>query len=641
MRNKLAKTGLIVLLILLAVSCRNYVFVPIPGSGGGVTTLSNAEKYQATYASVDWDSIVEQAVNQAGQGLKNNMESTLRDSGTATMGLTAANASPNARATTTAEAVLVLTIEFHGYTDSVSGVTISSGTMSFTLSATRTTTTDDAASTTTNRYDINSYSAETTAPLTMVSAETTATVNVSNVGTDTGIQMTVSVTGTVAEGEKITGAVATNVSLNVAVSTGAANVGGENLPASEVKPENPAPVYPIGSEQKPYEVATVDDVTRLMTTVQSGTPFYVDVVADIVFPASESSSITIPTGYELHIDLNGHRLSRISEFDTDPDELFRSCADNSKVYFIFVDGGTLYLENGILGGTLLENPVARLVSVKNKGRIYADNLTVYQFTNTAGTAINVDNGFGDVRNTTIYATGFALAVGTSAEVYVDNCFFSSVSSNALSTSEGANAFTYVISANGTFEMDNTTVYGIQGGISVNGGSTRIGKGVKSYTVNTIFDVVPEDFHTYYLNWLNQEDPNHTIGSNELWAALYVSGESSSSRAIVEGGIYISDGENMTIRVGNTSDGGLGKAAYAEIKDGIFENRGDGYVVKDEDNIGPQDYGYGQLTITGGKFKDRQTDTREWLEGFVNPETHVVSETTDDGGYYTVTAISDN
>lgn len=35
MRKKLVKVGLFALLILLAASCRNYVFVPVPGFDGG------------------------------------------------------------------------------------------------------------------------------------------------------------------------------------------------------------------------------------------------------------------------------------------------------------------------------------------------------------------------------------------------------------------------------------------------------------------------------------------------------------------------------------------------------------------------------------------------------------------------------
>ena len=634
---------LIALLLIFAVSCRNVVYIPIHTGGGSETTMDSTTAFQNTFGTVAWDNVIESAVGQAGDGLVNGMRSTLVEIGeptgsssmVRTMSASPLADGPEVRAT---PVEMLLTIFFDGFTDRVSGVSISSGTMEFTLSAEKTETTDTETSTTTTRYQVESYTATTTQNLAMSGNGAEANVNVAEISNITA-SMTVFVSSTVTAGEEITSATAVNVSMNVSTSTGSITVNNDDYDIEEVIPDTPVVPEPVlGAESRPYQVYEADDVAVLQSVIaKPSEKFYVELMNDLTLPKG-FPSIVIPSGYNIDLDLGGYRLSRISE--TAPTEATgtpKTYGDDSSTYLITVDGGTLSIHDGILGGTLFTSPVARIIYVDKGGVIDMENLEVYQFTNTRGSTININDGSAQIDGIKVYATYYALFINTGAEAEVENSTFCSIASNQL-VSKDSSGYAYAVSANGTLNMDNSTVRGIQGAISINGGSATLGADIKSYVTKDIFQNVHADYHTYYMNWLSTPAESHELVDNELWSALYVSGEYTESSVIVNGGEYTSEGNAGTVRVGNSGDGGVGEAAGAIINDGVFANIGPGRVVIDENAVGPGEYGYGILTINGGKFKDSKDDTVAWLNGFVNPETHRVSDTPASDGYYSVSAL---
>ena len=637
---------LLALLLVFTVSCRNVIYIPVidSGNGGsGSTAVDSTTAYQKTFGTVAWDSVIQTAVNQAGDGLVDGMRSTLVEVdsstvGTASVRALSANALPNGPEVRTTPVEMLLTIFFEGYRDSISGVTISGGTMQFTLTAERTVTTDTETSTTMTKYQVESYTATTTENLEMSGNGASADVSVTEI-TSTAATMTITVSNSVTVGEDITSATAVNVSMSVSTSTGNVVVNDDPHKAEDIAPETPViPEPALGSEERPYVIGGLEDFVALMSYMgPSEETFYVEIATDVVIPA-ELGTIVIGKGYNVDLNLGGHRISRVST--TAPIEATgtpKTYGDSNSDYMLTVDGGTLMVHDGILGGTLFENPVARVIWVDNGGVLYTDNLEVYQFSNTQGTAVNIHNGTGYINGIEIYATYYGLFVDTVAEAEVYDSTICSIASNQLSSQNG-DGFAYAVSANGTLSMDSTTVRGIQGAISINGGTGTLESGTKSYVTKDIFEHVPEEYETFYLNWLDTPAESHDFVDWEFFYALYISGEYTESSVYVNGGEYISDGSTATVLVGNTADGGKGEPAGGVINGGTFVNTGSGVVVKDYAGVGPGEYGYGLLTINGGRFKDNKDNTADWLKGFVNSETHKVSESPDDDGYYTVKAL---
>lgn len=629
MRKKLVKVGLFALLILLAASCRNYVFVPVPGFDGGGISLSNVERYQATYPEVDWDAVVEMAVNQAGQGVRNGMESKLRDVGSSTIGLLAANALTDTQIATTSVTSLILDIVFHDYMDNASGVVISNGTMSFTLSATRTTTINDA--TTTNRYDIVSYTAETSVPLAMISAEISAMVSVSNVGTDAGIHMTVSVNAGITEGVEITGAVATNVSLNVAESTGSATVGGEELTGSDVEPENPVPVYPIGSEQKPFQIVDDTGMKELQTMLDSASePVYAEMLSDVVISLPEGENVvaffSVGEGKALNLNMQGHSIMADGNYS------------NQRYYLIAVYGKLILNgNNGQLGGHWKTNSTSRGIAVYSGATADINDLVLVTFSQTYGSGIFVE-GTAHINGVTINGTYYAIGTdGGESVISIDNSRMISIASNGL-TYDGSNrdGYAYTVSSSGDITMGTSEVYGVQGGISIIGGTANLNTGIHSETtadiLNYVEDEYIDDYTTFYSTFCHKASKVPEVG--ECHYAIYIAGEYNTAdnpKCIVNGGEYVS-ADKYAVLVGNSADGGAGATAYASIIGGTFWSNNEKYAAVNADT-NPQ-YGHGVLSIEGGSFR---TNTN--LSLYIDPERFEISDTADADGFYIVSAIN--
>ena len=335
--RRITKLGLIALTLLAAASCRNIVFIPVDTENGGGIVISDSDAYRETYAEVSWDSVVQQAVAQAGQGERNGMISMLVETAdTPVIGASFRMAAlPLAEEPTIANLVLSITFT-GGYVDAASGVTINSGSMEFTLTANRTKAEDPTTSTVETRYDVQSYTATTVAlSMTATDNTTTATVTAETITSDAA-SMTVTVKAEVTAGTSITDATAINVSLEVSTSTtGNVTINDTEHDAETVKPETPVVEPIIGSEKKPYEVASEADIEKIASMIETPSEtFYVRLVKDIVLKANQTAAtIVIPKGYNIDIDLNKFNISRRSATAPSDDSTLKSVGDDSRYIF--------------------------------------------------------------------------------------------------------------------------------------------------------------------------------------------------------------------------------------------------------------------------------------------------------------------
>ena len=523
---------------------------------------------------------------------------------------------------------LVLSIEFTGYTEPTSGITIKEGSMSFNISATKSDNTSGGVTYSASKYEASTsddlqISDSTGEILTSFSTESiigTAIATIEASASSAGTQTTITVSSV------------RNISFDLTSGTGKVSTDGVITDVSDTVTDPDKPAVPaIGSEKNPYEIVNESDIQVLATMIdpEAGT-FYAELQNDLALAANQSAAtIIVPSGYDIRIDLGGHKLTRISSTAPDDDSTVNTVGDNSR-YIFDINGGTLFIQNGTIGGSLFENPSARIFQL-NSGSLYLDSITAYSYTNNGGAVIYMYDGNIDIRNSELYSTYTVINI-QSGTATIDNSKLYSISSNQLFD------YSYALIAMGSLNIDNSEVYGMQGAISASGPDCYLGPGVYSEVSADVFDKIPDDYRTFYNNWDKSPNDNHVIQPGELFYALYVSGEQSDSvSTVVEGGTYISYSPYSTVTVGNSADGGAGYAAYAEIKDGVFENRGKGHVVKDVNDAGPSSYGYGVLTITGGEFKDTLDDTAQWLEGFIDPNNYHVTGP-DAEGFYSVEAI---
>ncbi len=615
MKNRYFRLIALICIICLAVSCTQRI-MHLPDRNPGGSSSPIASDISATFGDISWDDLVEKAVNQAGKGEKDGMTSTL---GAATA---ASSRSINS---------LVLTIVFNGYKDA-SGAVIESGTASFTLESEKI-----SAGTI---YAVSSYKAETAGLLISPSYSASPSVSVS---------FSISGKGSMTVKETAGGAfAASNVSLSIMTGSGTISANGERDELDDVF-INADPEPETGSSEKPYIINDYLDVLSI-SYMLTAEPFYAELGADLVLP--NACPVYLPENTDLHIDLQSYDVWK--KFNGTPagegsDQ--RTYGDSSIFPLIQVNGGSLEIKgNGsnVIGGSLFENPNARIIYVKDGGHLDLEGVIIQAFSNTAGSAVYIENSTADIRNCEIYGTYFALRSYHGSEVTVRNTIIASCASNQLASypvdSEGNiisgkydSGYAYALDSIGdSNDFDDIEVYGIQGAISISGGRSELGPGIYSYTGPKVFEHMPEEYHDYYINWRSAYEPDHQVAANEIWSALYVAGENAAVKAEVNGGTYITDGSgNPTVRVGNAADGdgGLGKEAATVINDGTFINTSSGVAVE-VSGVTPGEYGYGTLNINGGRYMDKTRDLGTLLPGFINSDTHEVIGP-DDEGFYSV------
>ena len=605
---------------------------------GGVA-ISDNDAYRETYAEVFWDSVVQQAVAQAGQGEKNGMVSMLVETAdTPVIGASFRMAAlPLAEESTTANLVLSITFT-GGYVDDSSGVAINSGSMEFTLTANKTKIEYSETSTVETRYEVQSYTATTASVSMTATSSIAATVTTDTIANDT-VSMTVTVEAEVTAGTSIKGATAMNVSLKVSMSTsGNVTVNDSVYDVEEVKPETPVVEPAIGSEEKPYEVASEADIEKIASMIETPSEtFYVRLVKDIVLKANQTAAtIVIPEGYNIDMDLNEFNISRKSATAPSDDSALKSVGDDSR--YIFDIYGNFRISNGSVGGSLFAAPSARLFQVYS-GDVVFDNITTYTFSSSGnGAGIWVYGGDVEVTGCTFYGTNYSISADAGNVTVIDSHLYN------MATNQMPN-FSYCLSFSGNeLYVEDTEIYGIQGAISSRGVNDVIAKGTLAVTSAETLDLMPSDYRIFYNNWDKSPNDNHIIQNGEIYHALYTDGGGANpSTTYINGGTFRTDSTMSTVQVGNTTrgDGGGPYDSYVYISGGTFENTTEkGEILVDFDDNppyseDPNSFGYGKCIVTGGTFKSPSHDMPASLEDFVDTENYQIIGSS---GTYTVTAL---
>ena len=610
--------------------------------GGISSTESN---FNNTFAAVDWSSVITTGLRTAGEGMKDGMESSILGSDAGTSSVRAASTIPNAAGL----ADILLNIDFDRFTDTISGVCIEEGSLIFEIKADYETIEDSQKTI----FELSGYSISSVADLKMTASgsDNAITISINNVAG--AIEGTVKASADSSSGTVVIKDIETvsNIYIDLNDSTGGTVVteSGEYEIDEILDPSN-TPVQPAReSKENPYTISGIEDVIAFPDKLEGKTgTVYFELVNDIAVPVEGKNSVfTIPEGADVYFDLGGHVMAKDTvEYDNSEP---KTVGDRSFGGYIFSIWGNLTVADGQIGGRLYDNPNNRLMELYTGARLSLDWVKACCLSSSGGPAIYVDKDTTvNINNSTLYSSTYVVnaEAAEGANVTIRNSTIASIASNALSNyksegqlSDDGSAFAYAISSNCNIDIDSTSVYGIQGAISLNGGTSLLGKDVYAYSGPDVFeidDVMREDFKDFNMNWLITSRSEFEVLPGEIYCAVYVAGERSEvNKAFINGGVYVSDSPKATIRVGNNEDGGLGKAAYCVINDGTFECKSEEGKVAFSEDLTEGSYGYGKLQICGGRFKDLQADTEQALATFVDPESYQITE---EGGYFIVAPI---
>ncbi len=384
----------------------------------------------------------------------------------------------------------------------------------------------------------------------------------------------------------------------------------------------------MGTEANPYVVNDAESLLKIGTMAgSSDRTIYAKLNADISLQIDASQEdygvFTVPAGGSVVLDFAGHEVSASAPHM----ELGSTSGDRSQVLFNIY--GRLILNDSVgggqLGGNYTDNPSSRSIRAGGNGYLEInDGLMVQSFSTSQGSTVWIgDEATAIINDASIFSTYYALASETDSGVIVNGATIASVASNAL-TKANSIPFAYAITSPGKITINNATVYGIQGAISVSG-QGELNDGTESVVSATeIWEVVPEGFRQFYDDYKSDSSPDD-IQKSEMFYAVYCAGEySTEARLVINGGSFRSEGYN-TVYVGNSKDGGEGHEANVTIYGGTFT----GNVVNDDSN--PQ-YGFGSLSIEGGRFS---IDTN--LDDFIDSNRFQIVES---GDWYEVVPKGD-
>ena len=222
--------------LIITISCTNYVLVPIPTPDeNGPSTGSGS-----AFSEVNWDSLVQQAIMQAGKPKANGMSSTLKEVAPATNGI-ATVAAPR----TNIEVQLALHIDLDGYTSN--SITLN-GIIDFTLDAYKAISGD--ASTLTTSYQIHGYTAKTDGNLIIEDC----TVSFSAI-TNTNATGTITVNDTIESGEGISSIMSAEVVIDFSSASGTVTVDGDSQDIADITtPTTPSHTHSFSEEPIGYEL---------------------------------------------------------------------------------------------------------------------------------------------------------------------------------------------------------------------------------------------------------------------------------------------------------------------------------------------------------------------------------------------------
>lgn len=596
----------ILILSLLLASCQQYVFIPveIPSKTQDKTDFKN------TFASVDWDSLLENAVAQEGKGFVNGMSSEFTDSVS-----TAAFASFSETSKAMTLEARNLRIIFRNYKDA-SGVFIDTGTVDFALKGAMTELGDGSSV-----YQMTSYNMSVT-ELSMRASSASESVAVSTEGLKgAGV-------ATIAFGSDGNVISVSNVSLDLANADGKISVNDKSYNVDSVVVDTPIEEKPaLGTEANPYTVSSVSDLIGIMGSIAEDQTTYITLNSDINVPniTGGTNLIVIPSGYDVILELNGHQIGSAEDL-------------SSESVYLFEVGGKLTINGeGTLGNPYGQNPLSRGVIVNEGGILIMNNVTARTYSSSYGSTVNVW-GNAEIYGCRIYSAYYGLALNSTATVIIDKgTEIASIASNKLTyDGSGDDGYAYALSSQGHLIAKNASVYGVQGATSIIGGTAEIYEGYHSEASAETLNKLPEDYQQHYIKYYKESTKPSSVSlvDGEIFYGIYIAGEANKDvnpKCSIYGGTFISSARNSVL-VGNSKDGGAGATAYARIYGGTFHGGGSGNVTVNADKN--PSYGHGVLSIEGGRFNFKTN-----LEQYVDDSKFSISEDTDQDGYYTVLPLN--
>ena len=287
--------------------------------------------------------------------------------------------------------------------------------------------------------------------------------------------------------------------------------------------------------------------------------------------------ITIPDGYDLNLNLNGHTVTS-------------NLGKNGRPFFVYgklaVDGNGAMIGDswGVFdvkdGGELTLKSGKYMAPGYNYDEGYQGNKkddTGARATirGQVGSTVTVADG--------VYAfSRYGAAIYCSGNLTAGACTFESRSSNAEYSADGKDSlFAYCAQGLGKSEFNGTTVHGIQGGLYIGGNGTI--NGGKYYTDDfSAGSIEPNDYTNSF--------PAKTIEKWKVFYALYVS---NGATFTINDGEFSSDNSSGYCAYNSDNDSGMELGNPLIINGGTFKNR---VGTMGADKM----YGY---IINGGTFKD--------------------------------------
>lgn len=226
---------------------------------------------------------------------------------------------------------------------------------------------------------------------------------------------------------------------------------------------------------------------------------------------------------------------------------------------------------------------------------------------TGGTCLFLSTTTVIIDNCNVYSTNFGVYIGSNGNTEKVIINGGKVVGTANNGTKVKNQFAYafVIGYCPDGIINNLTVYGIQGALSLNGGSVTVNDGYYEasgvaydlYKEATGFDAKAEYFG------------DGAIQDGNVFYGGYFAGENEETNIIVNGGTFVSSGRNA-ILVGNSADGGKGETARVVIYGGTYTGKGS--AVQFTSNTS---YGLGIVAIYGGTYSHNVEDKMSDLEHY--------------------------
>ena len=338
---------------------------------------------------------------------------------------------------------------------------------------------------------------------------------------------------------------------------------------------------------------------------------YIQLGADIVFTTEDFDSISECYLFNgsatsaVYLDLNGHYIK-----DPNYDTFHYTDANNKGQQLIGTIGsitiddtsselsGAIYATRNLLRAE--GNSEAKTFSQIKQGTFVTKSYT-------GGTCLFLSTTNVIIDNCNVYSTNFGVYIGDNGnteKVVVNGGKVVGTANNATKV-EGNYAYAFVIGYCPDGVINNLTVYGIQGALSLNGGVVAVNDGYYEasgvaydlYKEATGFDAKAEYFG------------DGAIQDGHVFYGGYFAGENEETSIIINGGTFVSSGRNAVL-VGNSADGGKGETARVVIYGGTYTGKGS--AVQFTSNTS---YGLGIVAIYGGTYSHNVQDKMSDLEHY--------------------------